>query len=190
MESSPVLDIATKVIREYCVEFVEQSKGLPIFKSLPKTYNAFDRVKVRQKGNRSDVTDTFNEAFIDIRPKLYQSCVFVNARNSFIDRTDQNQESYYVFPIDNFRFLYCEQVNDSDEQFQQSFTELLELLEKDHDKTKRFIKDLMKQTYEDDDLTKAIITGSEILLFNIPHFYVLKTSHVVDYDELVETILQ
>ena len=65
------------LLRENCSQFIYQSKGLPLIKLLPVSYDDFQKVKLRKrKGDK--VAPQFNEAFIDNIYNLRQRALFAN----------------------------------------------------------------------------------------------------------------
>lgn len=175
---------ASKVINEYCKSFLEESQGLPLVKNL-STANIVDRIKVRQRNFQSIIGDSFNEAFGDVYNKanLYQTVVFVNGLS--VPLQEEGKEPYYVFPIDGYEYLYCEQIRDTNRDYHTTFGELFELLGEDKNRTKILLKDLMRNTYTNISLIEAINSRCEILLFNIPYFYAVKVSKVTNYQQLI-----
>lgn len=158
------------IIKE-CKQFLTLSEGHPLFKNLPKSYNDFYKVKVRKRKTQDKFTKTFNEAFDEI-PDLRQRAIFAYAE---VTETEQ-QEPFYIFPIDGFKFMYSHEVTNSKDDYKQAFELIIEYI---GDKT--IMEQLLKYTYTDVNLVEGITRGSEIIIYNIPYFYAVRASTVMEY---------
>lgn len=176
-------------IASQCTQFLYESDGLPVLKNLPSTYNDVHRVKVRQRKVNGDVHDTFNEAFEDEHYNLRQRAVFANGIASFEIRTPEQhgQEPFFIFPINNFRFLYSKEVDNSSTDYKQVFDVLHEHF--GPDKGNEVATDLLKFAYTQHNLAEGISSGAEIIFYNIPYFYAVRGALVDDYEHLL-TILE
>ena len=164
-----------------CTEFLRESGGLPVLKNLSVHYNDFHKVKVRQRNRKDEFTKTFNEAFEEI-PNLRQRSVAVNGQISFVAES-KDREPFYIFPIDGYKYKYSLEVTNSKEDYQQAFDVILELFD-----DKEVMELLLKYTYTSENLYEGITHGSEIIFYNIPYFYAVRTSVVDEYEKVLEKL--
>lgn len=168
-------------ILQECTEFLSLSEGNPLFKNLPKKYDDFHKVKVRKRKRKDAFTKTFNEAFDEI-PDLRQRAIFANGLTTLITENNE-QEPFYIFPINGFKFMYSEEVTNSKFDYQQAFNTILEYV---GDKT--VVEQLLKYTYTNKNLAEGISRGSEIIIYNVPYFYAVRSSTVTNYMVFLETM--
>lgn len=165
----------TSPITLECDQFLTMSEGYPLLRNLPKTYDDFYKVKVRKRKIKDRFTKTFNEAFDDI-PDLRQRAIFAYDN---ITETGQ-QEPFYIFPINGFKFMYSHEVTNSKDDYKQAFELIIEYV---GDKT--VMEQLLKYTYTDTNLVEGITHGSEIIIYNIPYFYAIRASTITNYTDLI-----
>ena len=79
-----------QIIRERCSAFIVESNGLPLYKNLPNTYPDFHKVKVRHSKQHDVMSKSMNLA-----------------------QPEPETESFYIFPIDGFQFLYNTEVKEA-----------------------------------------------------------------------------
>ena len=164
-----------------CIDFLNESAGLPVLKNLPTRYDNLHKVKVRQRKHQDDFTQTFNEAF-DKVPNLRQRSVNVNGSTSFISESGTT-EPFFVFPINGYKYQYSLEVANSEKEYQEAFDTILGLIE-----DKEVMNLLLKYTYTSTNLMEGINHGSEIIFYNIPYFYAARASQHDDYAELLEDL--
>jgi hypothetical protein len=164
-------------ISQECSEFLEQSRGLPLIKPLPRNGDGFRRVKVRKRKTDNPVYSTLNTAFSDYA-QLAQRAIFVETKPN-LEPSDMMLESFYIFPINGFKFLYCPQVKSSTKQYQESFDRMLNVLSEDA--AKNLLSDVLKRTYISDRLHEGINGECELIIYDIPYFYAVRKSIVNDY---------
>lgn len=172
-ENNPIL--------EECSQFLKESGGYPVLKNLPSNYNDFHKVKVRQRKRKDKFTQTFNEAFEEI-PNLRQRAVIVNGEFSFKEEQG-DREPFYVFLPDGYKYKYSLEVTNSQKDYQDAFEKILDLFE-DND----IIERLLKYTYTSKELKEGITHGSEIIFYNVPYFYAIRTSTQQSYHHLLESL--
>lgn len=175
------------ILGERCSQFIEESGGRPLMKNLPSEYGDFHKVKVRKrkkrKEDKEEFAEVFNEAFEDELRDLRERAVFANGEVSFEPADTKEEEPFYIFPIDGYRFMYSKEVENSSEDYQTVFEAVFEEL--GADKGSEIITELLKFTYNTNNLQEGIEQGSEIILYNIPYFYAIRTSTVDDYSRLL-----
>lgn len=168
-------------ITDNCSVFLQQSQGIPLVKNLPTQSDGFRRVKVRKQKIKNDLDGIYNSAF-DYHTYLKQRCVISYTLESLPEPTENN-EPFYIFPINGYRFLFSKNVDDSNKMYY----EMLKSLESEIglNRSQALMEDVLKFSYEDTDLYEALSNKCEIIVFGIPYFYAVKTSIVEDYRELI-----
>lgn len=169
----------TGLLRKRCSQFLEQAEGLPLFKNLPNAYHDFHKVKVRFRKSNLPIAETFNQAFNDELHNITQRAIFANG---VILESEDKVEPFYIFPINSFKFMYNKEVIDSTVEYKHSFDKIFEQFE--DDTAQRLISDLLTYTYTNGNLVEGIESGAEIVIYNIPYYYAVRSS-TVDYEELL-----
>ncbi len=94
-------------------------------------------------------------------------------------------ESFYIFPIDGYKFMYSREVENSGQEYKQVFDTLFEQFgEKIGNEV---ITDLLRFTYTSKSLHEGITSGSELIIYGIPYFYAIRTT-ATEYSALLSTI--
>ena len=179
-----------EVIAERCHDFVKESGGLPLLKSLPSDYGDFHKVKVRKRKQRKQdpeqFAEMFNRAFQDEIKNLRERSLFANGELSYKSSDDPDQEPFYIFPVDGYEFIYSREVTNSSTEYKTAFDSILEEL--GTDQGENIITELLKFNYISENLPEGISNGAEIIIYNIPHFYAIRRETVEDYQNLIENI--
>lgn len=176
-----------KIIRERCSQFLEESKGLVLFKNLPSDYANFQKVKVRKRKDCNLHDKTFNEVFADETQHIKQRALFANGIASFQESTEEEDlEPFYVFPVDGYSYMYSMEIENSTTDYKQVFDLLLE--EFGEKKGKEVISDLLRFNYTSDDLAEGIEKGCEIILYNIPYYYCIKISSLDNESDVLAAL--
>ena len=170
-----------KIAKE-CSTFLREAQGLPLFKILPSTYEDIQKVKVRKHRTKTKFSETFNEAFDDEIRDLRQRAVFVNSK---IMEVTENDDLFYVFPRDGYKFMYCPEVTHSTNDYQQVFDSLFEQFE--DEKAEQLIHDLLKFTYTRENLYEGLTKEVEIIFYNIPYYYSARVD-TFNYPDLLTNI--
>jgi hypothetical protein len=176
----------SSLIRAHCDEFLDLTSD-PLLKYLPEKDETFLKVKVRFHKRKSDMVDIFNEALYSKYQimNIHQRAIFANGESSF---DDTGTNSYYIFPINGFKFMYSEEVTNSRQQFKDTFDSLRENSAALDGKASEMVKDLMIYTYVSTDLNKGIVEGSEIIIYNIPYYFAISRDGFPDYEQLKKHI--
>lgn len=175
-----------KSLKNEITHFLEDSKGLPLFKSLPRSYSNIHKVKVRLKKQHNSISETFNLAFDDKLKNLHQRAIFANSVPSIPIAEDL--ENFYIFPINGYKFLYNSEIKNSTEEFKKSFNILQEQF--DLPTTHGLISDLLQYTYSSDNLFEGISSESEIIFYNVPYYYAIKCSGNDNYPAILTLIAE
>jgi len=169
-----------KKISLECQQFLEESGGLPLLKYCSTEYPNLHKVKVRKRKHRDNIK--FNELFNRVFSVEYPS---IRSRSIIINDDYKNilDEMFYVFPIDGFKFLYSPNIKNSKNQYGTTLTEMQNMM-KNEATSESMFRDLIQYNYQQVDLEKAILDKVEIIIYNIPYFYVVRAN--VPYKQLLE----
>ena len=133
---------------------------------------------MRKKRNPDAFSNAFNEAFYDQYPSLRQRSVIVNSEKG------KGKEPFYVFPSDGYKFMYSPTITNSNNQYGETFTDITKSLSENTGK--EIFQDILTYAYVSDSLEKAIVESAEIIVYNIPFFFVVNCN--IDYTKLLEYV--
>ena len=170
-------------ILKECSQFLTEADGNALYKYLPNNYSDVHKVKVRLQRNKNNFTDTFNETFNFTN--LRQRAIY--AMSELCENREENLDSFYIFPKDGFKFLYSKEIKNSEQNFQNAFDVILDSFTME-DEANGLIKDLLQYTYMSTKLIEGIESGSEIIFYNIPYYYAVRTS-IIEYDSLLSKLV-
>lgn len=170
-----------QTIKAECSQFLKESAGLPLLKSLPTSYNNFHKVKVRLQKRKDDVAEAFDKAFGNQFVNLRQRAVFAYPSTPPIN---EGTEPFYVFPINGYKFLYSKEVTNSSSDYKRVIDTLFEQFD-DSQKATEIVTDLLKYTYSTDNLHEGIVSDSEVILYGIPFYYAIRVSACQGYGKLL-----
>ena len=159
-------------IAKECSEFLETCNNNLIVKNLPSKYQGFAKVKVRFGKSKNEFSKTFDEAFKENKYELHKSAIFAYTDINILP-TETDLEPFYIFPINGYKFIYNPTVRNSLNEF--SSLNINEDL----------ITDLLKVSYKNDSLTEAFKNKCEIILYNIPYYYAIRTSILDDCSYII-----
>jgi hypothetical protein len=171
-------------IQHQCSQFICESNGLPLYKALPHNYPDVYRVKARFKRTPDYVASYFNKAFNQEISHLRQRAIIANSTPPSLPK---GMDLFYVFPINNYKFLYSREVKNSNNDYKAVIDILYETLD-DSNKTADMVIDLLKFTYLNKSLNEGINAGAEIIFYNIPFYYAVRVSTYAKYRQLIEHI--
>lgn len=166
-------------IKTECSRFLQESSGLPVFRVLPSTYSAIQRVKVRQQRRSDTVSEAFNAAFSDKFHNIVPRGIFTQSAPP--ETISEGTELFYVFPINGYKYIYSKGVQNSNLNFRDVMETLAHNVKDAFDIT----TDLIKYTYTQRNLTEGITSRSEIIFYGIPYFYAVKVSAFDSYTRLI-----
>lgn len=171
-----------QIIRERCSAFIVESNGLPLYKNLPSSYPDFHKVKVRHGKQHDNMSKSMNLAFESQNKQFTQRAIFASGT---VPQAESTNETFYIFPIDGFQFLYNTEVKEATDLkvFDSIFEQFGEK------KGCALIADVLKFSYTTHNLQEGILHGSEIILYGIPFYYALRSSVVESYDTLLTSVL-
>lgn len=175
-------------IGENCRQFIKESGGFPMVKLLPKTYQDFQKVKIRKRKSVASFANSFNEVFEHEMHQLRERSLYANGETYFHNNVnrDKTVEPFYVFPIDGYDFIYSKEVTDSTKNYSTVFNEIFNQL--GESSAEKVFADLIKFTYTSQSLQEGLESGAEIIIYGIPYYYAIRESAVNDYNNLLTTI--
>jgi hypothetical protein len=161
-------------IKSKCSQFIQESKGLPVYRALPSSYSSFQKVKVRHHSRHDDVSEAFNGAFNNIVSRS------IYTQSSYISES-KGLDPFYVFPTNGYRFVYSKGVQNST----LNFREIMETLHGNVNDAVEITTDLIKYTYSKVNLVEGITSNSEIIFYGIPQFYAVRVSAIDNYNVFI-----
>lgn len=177
-------------LRSFCSQFLSDSDGHPLYKRLVPTYGNFSRVKIRYSPNKKQeaVIEAVDRAFKDKFgiSDIHRRALFATSLIPTISEGD-NLNNYYIFPVNGYQYLYNSEIS-TPENRKQTFTDLFENFSNEITSCQEVISQLVDYSYTNTNLVNGIERGSEIIIFNIPHYFAINTNTVRSYDELLTFI--
>ncbi len=165
-------------IKTECSEFIRDSKGIPMYKMLPSHREPFIKVKARhKKAKEFPLAEAFNNAFSNIYPNIFYRSIFCN---TIEDKAD-GLEKYYVFPINGYKFLYCNSVKNTTEAYKSAMLGVLDIMVENE--AISLLSTVLADDYVNDNLHTALERECEIIVYNIPYFYAIKCSFFTEKDD-------
>jgi len=182
MKLTTLIEDGNPMFREIslnCQQFLEESGGLPLIKWCPRTYTDVQRVKVRKRKQCSEFDTAFNEVFTPTYPSIRQRSIIVN------DEHGSDSDQFYVFPSDGYKLIYSPTITNSAQQYGSTFADIKKSLTESTGT--EIFQDVLKYGYTSGTMHEAILDSSEIIVYNIPYFYVARCR--IDYEKLLEFIV-
>jgi hypothetical protein len=156
-------------IKLECSQFIKESNGIPIFKNLPKNKEAFVKIKARHRKTQDEqFRNAFDGAFKEQKSNLLSRAVFCNAK----DKPTDNEERFYVFPINGYKFLYNKNDKNTSKTYQNALTEIIDIVAQNE--AINLLTTILESDYISESLTDAIQNDREIIFYNIAYFYAIK----------------
>lgn len=171
------------VISKQCSDFILESGGLPLTKNLSNKYSSLQKVKVRKRKHIDHFGEAFNEAFEQEHFGLRQRAIFANSEPT---QPELLTESFYVFPINGYKFMYSSEVEQSDHEYKQVFETMFNQF--GDEKSTEILSDLLRFTYSSVSLVEGIQSGAEIILYGIPYYYAVRCAAQPSYHDLLSSI--
>lgn len=166
-------------IGEFCSQYIQESKQIPLFRNLSTMLPDITRVKLRHKKDaQSPINHVFAEAFA---PKVRERSLFAKSTVSIKEDT----EPFYIFPTNGYKYLYSLDVKDSTTEYNKLCETLYTSM--DEEQATNVFSDMLRFTYHSDKLYQGIINESEILFYDIPAFYAVRVSSIA-YPKLIDYI--
>jgi hypothetical protein len=181
-KNSPLASHERYMLKVNCAQFIEESDGCPLFKLLPASYQNFKRVKARLQKRTNELTEVYNKAFN--HNNIRQRAVFAYAS---VPSLHEDMDTFYVFPVNGYKYLYCKEVTDSNSDYKRVVDTLFEQFN-DTVKATEIITDLLKYTYLTEHLHDGIVAKAEIILYNIPQYYAVRVNPNQEYSEILSLI--
>ena len=175
---------ALRKLQEQCSQYLEESRGLPLFKALPSTYSDIHRVKARLQKRIGSVDDAFNNAFGQAFPNLHQRAIFASAA---IPILSESTESFYILPVNGYRFMYSCDVANSAVQIEEMMQSISNQF-RCPTSAGEVVADILKHKYISTDLHEGIISESEIIFYGIPCYYAVRVNSCDAYATLMPSL--
>jgi len=167
-------------IKTNCSQFLLEANGMPLFKYLPNTHDDFQKIKVRKHNNTTKFGKVFNSVFKEQLYNLRERAVF--AIGGVEDIYENENELFYVFPPNGFRYMYSKAVNDSTNCYEPIFESIFNKL--GETSGTMIFEDLLRFNYSTEQLSEGISSGAEIILYGIPYYYALRVTTISNYAHL------
>lgn len=170
----------SQLIKQQCSQYLQESAGLPLLKSLPSTYANFQKVKVRLQKHHDPINDVFDKAFGTDFYNIRQRAVFANGTQREVK---EGFDQFFVFPLNGYKFLYSKTICNSSNDYRHVMDTLLESFD-DQCQATEIVTDLLKMSYSAKNLYEGISSKSEVIFYSIPYYYAVRTTTVTDYTKL------
>lgn len=165
--------IEKQLLIDHCKDFIN-STDKPLIKSLYSRSGTFEKVKVRHRPC-DIIGECFNNAFADKGNNIYNRGIFINENNVSVN-------TYYVMPVNGYRFLYSKEIKNLHNYVNRFITEV------NTTPDIMLISDMLRLSYIDEKLHVAQASHCEIVIYNIPFFYAVKTSSISNYHDLIKEL--
>lgn len=175
---------ALLTIADNASTFLECAGDLPLLKALPNHYDDIHRVKCRKRKESNSFVETFNDAFEEEFGDLRQRAIFASHDHPL--GMTENEEPFYIFPINGFKYLYSTEVENSCDEFRTVFDSIFENLEPEQ--AEMTFRELLKFTYRSTELSEGIKSGAEIIIYNTPYYYAVRQTVAPKYEDLLAEI--
>ena len=132
--------------------------------------------------------ETFNNAFEEKYnvSNLHQKAIFANGPKSFIEQS--TAEPFYIFPRNGYKFMYSKEVENSNEEYKHTLDNLFDQLGEEDNNASTIVAELLQYTYTSNNLYEGVVSGSEIILYNIPFYYAVRRSAFENYESLLSCL--
>ena len=154
------------LLRYQCEQFLFESRGYPLIVELNRKVklDCFRQIKLRWKKNKA------YQVYQQIIPDLQTSKAFWPIRFAPLSNT-----TYYIFPINNFKFAYNPAIEN-----------LYDCIVDNADDNE--LLTALKLTYNSTMLSTGLQNQREIVLYNIPYCFAVKTTCIPNYSEFYHSI--
>lgn len=173
---------AIQKLRVECAEFLSEVNGQPLIKHLPPSLPVFSKVKVRQRRHHNALSEAFNRAFEQQCPLLRQRAVL--AKTTHLSSAP-NVESYHIFPINGYKYVYCCEVKDSTAEYDQLLSSLYSVGTLSITEATNIVTDLLRYTYVSTNLQEAFDARAEVIVYNVPYYYAIRSDVAASYHNVI-----
>ena len=163
-----------------CSQFIGESGGIPLLRSLPQHYNDFHKVKARKNKHKTTLGEVFDEAFNS--NSLMQRAVFAYPH---VQYESNELEPFYVFPVNGYKFLYCKEITNSKQEHMATISTLIENIDNEIE-AKHIMSGVLQYSYVNTNLMEGIQSNAEIIFHGIPYYYAIRSSTYTNYNKLIE----
>lgn len=170
------------VLKTECTQFLVDSCAIPLLRSLPQEYNNFQKVKARKSKHKSFISTVFDKAFQ--YDQLLERAVFAYTQ---VQYTQDDLEPFYIFPVNGYKFIYCTRIQNSKLDHYDTVNTLIETVQF-ADEAYDIMAEIFKLSYSSDNLLQGLQSDAEILFYDIPYYYAVRTSKY-NYNKLIEDLI-
>lgn len=170
--------LPNSILKE-CSQFLSQANGNPLYRALPRQGDGFRKVKMRKKNKYSHRFEKFFDKAFDAHYKDFRLRSMV-AKTSYPETIESDREVFYIFPIDGYKVLYNDQINDYT-----SYIESFEPLIDHEEAAEKVLSPLFEYAYTAGNIQDAAKSGADILVYGIPYYYAIRESLIVNYNDFV-----
>lgn len=164
-----------------CSDFLVESQGGPIFKTLPTIKSVFRKVKVRFRDDEP-LTHILDLAFERETKHISKKLVTVNGLDTYKFSEDHHSD-FFIFPINGYKYIY-NRLADSHKNLR-NVLEALQTNQLPPDVS----EELLRYMYVTTELHEGILSGAEIIIYNVPFFYAVNIKRVgCCYEELINSL--
>ena len=167
-----------KFLIDECSRFLDESQGIPLYKTLPISTQDVNRIKVRHKKNNNKLSEAFTEAF---KTNVREKSIFTSAKKPSI--IEEDKELFYVFPTNNYKCLYSTEIHNSQTEYKVVCEALFEHYT-DEQEAVSIISEMLKISYTNQNLCEGLYKEAEIMIYGIPAYYAVRESSIA-YDDLM-----
>lgn len=182
---STLKDEIINTLTAYCSEFMTECGGYPLIRTLPTNGEMFRRVKVRHKSIKDPIAIKFNDAFEEIYRNVSGRSIFCNGTH--MDVTEDDDEQFYVFPVDGFKFLYNPSV-EYYKEYKSMYASLKKVMPEQD--CSRLLVDIIRYSYveSEETLKSALLSQKEVIVYNVPCYYAVSVARFPVYTTLLSLI--
>jgi hypothetical protein len=175
-----------KTLSEECSEFIKESFPYPLLKTLPVTKDGFIKLKIRHKKNKKYLSSKTFNIFNSALEKYHTNITFkalygypIEAVET-LSESESTRELFYIFPTNGYKYIYNPNVKSSFAAYNDALSKL------QGNNLETAFKEILQESYVDKDLKNAMISGSEVIFFNISHYYAIRKSLIESsYEEFI-----
>jgi hypothetical protein len=171
----------TNILKTECSQFLRETGKKPLLKALPKDYNNFHRVKIRQRKQTDDLSEAFNKAFEQTFSNIKQRAIFAYSNPM---QLAEDTDLFFIFPINGYQHMFNPEVSNSTNDYKVIVDTLVEQSD-DIEEALSLVSDLAKLTYVSTSLVEAIKNNAEVILYGIPYYYAVRVNACNNYNTLI-----
>ena len=158
-----------------CSDFLEESKGTPLYKYFPNSYPNQVKNKIRLKSDKVEHFQYFDNVLCQ-KDVLNKSLVAVTSS----ERADIGYTPYYIFIPDEYKYMYKTHEKVLEPK------DMLEELKMASQESSAIFEDLLKYSYNFENLFTGIENSDTIVFYDIQYYYGIRAD--IPYLDLMEKL--